>query len=430
MAHVSTDSLLDSYVRSERSSAQLALEEHCNALVAEGRSVFRLGVGQSPFPVPPSIVAALRAHAEDKSYAPARGLYELRRAVAHYAERTVGIDRTLEDVLVGPGVKALAFLLRLAYSGEIVGPTPGWPPHSAHSLLLGRSIIALPTKRKEGWMLTAEGLEAFCARAPNHPRIVTLGYPGNPTGTTYKVEQLKALARVAREHEVILLSDEVYGELHHKGQHVSVARYFPEGTIIATGLSKWCGAEGWRLGAYIFPERLHWLLDAMALLAGEIFTATSTPVQYAAAQAFEGSPELESYLHGVRRILSALGRWCARQLRGAGLHCAQPTGGFYLYPDFGPLRERLAGRGISTAGQLCTAILEATGVALLPGSAFGSEPSELTARLAYVDFEGARALEAVDVIPLEQPLDATFLKRHCRRVHDATLALVAWLAQP
>lgn len=415
-------------VRGMRASATVAINEHSNALIAEGRRVFKLGLGQSPFPVPAPVVAALREHAGEKDYLPVRGLYELRRTVAHYTERRAGIDRTADDVLIGPGSKELMFLLQLVFYGELVIPTPAWVSYAPQAQIIGRQVRLVPAAREDDWMITPDGLEALCTEDPDRPRIVILNYPSNPTGSTFKNDELRALARVAQKHRVLLLSDEIYAELHHKGQHVSIARYYPEGTIISAGLSKWCGAGGWRLGTFVFPESLRWLLESMAAVASETFTSTSAPIQYAAVTAFAGGDEIERYLASSRRVLSSLGRWCARKLRGAGIDCPQPVGGFYLFPDFSALAEPLRARGIETSRQLCARLLDETGVAILPGSDFGRPDRELTARLAYVDFDGTRALEAVAVIPREQPLDETFLKRHAPRVVEAIETICEWSA--
>ncbi|MEC7520835.1 MAG: aminotransferase class I/II-fold pyridoxal phosphate-dependent enzyme [Myxococcota bacterium] len=427
MARRSPNKHINLNVRGMRASATVAINEHSNALLAEGRTVYKLGLGQSPFPVPRSVVDALRDHAPEKDYLPVRGLYDLRRAVAHYTERKAGIDRTAEDVLIGPGSKELMFLLQLVYYGDLLIPTPAWVSYAPQAQIIGRKVELVQTRAEDGWMLTPEALDEACSRDSDRPRVVILNYPSNPTGSTYKVDQLKAIAKVAQKHGVLLLSDEIYGELHHKGQHVSIARYYPEGTIISAGLSKWCGAGGWRLGTFVFPESLRWLLDAMGAVASETYTSTSAPIQYAAVTAFEGGAGIERYLQNSRRILSALGRWCARHLRGAGVECPQPVGGFYLFPDFSAHAEALAARGITDAPTLCARLLDETGVAILPGSQFGRPPEELTARLAYVDFDGDRALEAVAVIPKEQPLDETFLKRHCGKVVAAIQAMARWV---
>jgi len=223
-------------------------------------------------------------------------------------------------------------------------------------------------------------------------------------------EQLKALAEVARQYKIIMLSDEIYGELNFNGTHRSIARHYPEGTIISSGLSKWAGAGGWRLGTFTFPAELKWLLDAMAVVASETFTSTSAPIQYAAVRAFKGGADLERYLFQSRRVLKALSDWIWNRLSEAGVTIARPDGAFYMFPDFEPLRERLVGRGIVNGEQLCARLLQDTGVAILPGNCFGRPDNELTARMAFVDFDGAKVLAAAAQIPADEPLDEEFLQ--------------------
>jgi aspartate aminotransferase len=152
-------------------------------------------------------------------------------------------------------------------------------------------------------------LAELCEEDPGRPRVVIINYPSNSTDATYSIERPRELANVARRYRVVLLSDEIYGELHHKGQHVSIARFFPEGTIVSSGLSKWCVAGGWRLGTFTLPPSLAWLRDAMAAAASETFTSTSAPIQYAAVRAFNGGLEIERYLSRSRKNLGSLGRW-------------------------------------------------------------------------------------------------------------------------
>jgi aspartate aminotransferase len=273
-----------------------------------------------------------------------------------------------------------------------------------------------------------ERLEEICAEDPDRPRIVILNYPNNPTGGTYKLDELKQLAEVARRYRVVLLSDEIYGELHFRGQHVSVARFYPEGTIVSSGLSKWCGAGGWRLGTFLFPRSLHWLLDGMTAVASETFTATSTPVQHAAVRAYYGGLDIERYLWHSRRILRALGRWCHETLAAAGLDVLKPAGAFYLYPDFAPVAEKLRARGLGSPRRICDRLLEDTGVAILPGTDFGGRDDELTARVAFVNFDGAQALAAAEVLPRDEPLGESFLRTNCGNTMTAIERLADWVA--
>lgn len=414
-------------VRGLGQSTTLAINEKSNRLRKEGHTIYKLGLGQSPFPVPDPVVEALRANAFQKDYLEVRGLGELRDAVAAYRRRRHGTDCSGDDVLVGPGSKELMFLLQLVYYGDLVIPTPSWVSYAPQAHIIGRHVRWLDTRAENGWRLMADGLERLCREDDTRPRIVILNYPSNPTGGTYSSIELKAIAAVARRHGVVLLSDEIYGELHHEGEHDSIARFYPEGTIISSGLSKWCGAGGWRLGTFIVPPGLRWLLDAMANVASETFTSTSAPIQYAAVRAFQGGSDIENYLLHSRRILKALGRHIAARLSDAGVSVSPPEGAFYLFPNFGPLAEPLGEKGIGTNEELCERLLQDTGVAILPGTTFGRPADELTARIAYVDFDGARALAASRKRSLDNDLNVRFLETYCKPSIEAVNRIADWV---
>jgi len=413
-------------VRGMSPSATLAINERCAQLHREGREVFRLGLGQSPFPVAEPVVEKLRSNAYQKDYLPVKGLGQLREAVASYHRRQEGIEYSAEDVLIGPGSKELMFLIQLVYYGDLVIPTPSWVSYAPQAAIIGRHIRWVPTQI-DGWRITPDELESLCRSDPTRPRILILNYPNNPSGTTYGQEELEALAEVARRYRVILLSDEIYGEIHFEGKHQSIARYYPEGTIISAGLSKWCGAGGWRLGTFTFPGNLRWLLDAVAAVASETYTSTSAPIQYAAVRAYEGGLEIERYLQYSRRVLGTLACELTTILRKNGVNLPAPEGGFYLFPSFEAFREPLERRGIKDSVTFCESLLEDTGVAILPGSQFGRPPGELTSRLAFVDFDGARALVNAEGTPLDQPLPDDFLEANCSRVLTAVRRVCDWL---
>jgi aspartate aminotransferase len=414
-------------VRGLGKSPTIEISERCAALARAGMQVFRLGLGQSPFPVPPEVVEALRDNATRKEYLPTRGLPALCEAIADYHRRRHGTRCGADDVLIGPGSKELMFLLQIVYYGDLVVPTPAWVSYAPQARIVGRHVRFLHTRADQGWKLRPEQLQRLCDEDPGRPRILVLNYPSNPTGGTYTADELRALAGVAERFGVIVLSDEIYGELHHRGAHVSIERFYADGTIVSSGLSKWCGAGGWRLGSFAFPSKLRWLLDAMEAVASETYTSTCAPVQYAAVHAFQGSLAIERYLWHVRRILAALGHQITERLRASRLHVEAPEGAFYLFADFTPQRDALAARGIGTSLELCERLLGETGVAILPGSAFGREPEELSARLAYVDFDGAQALAAAESLGSDERIDGAFLERYCAHTLEAVDRLCKWL---
>lgn len=416
-------------VRGLQQSATLAVNDRSRDLQSRGRQVYRLGLGQSPFPVPQSVVDALKLHAHEKDYLPARGHPDLRAAVADFHRRKDSVEARADGVLIGPGSKELMFLLQLVYYGELIVPTPCWVSYVPQAAILGRKVKLLPTRFRDKWRVTAAHLNKHLEDENDdmRPRILILNYPGNPEGCSYRADELQAIAEVARRYNIVLLSDEIYGQLHHDGGHISVARYYPEGTIISSGLSKWCGAGGWRLGTFTFPPDLDWLLDSMAAVASETYTSVSAPIQFAAIRAFQGGIQIERYLWQARRILKELGGRCARMLNDGGLRVHDPVGAFYLFLDFSPFREKLAERGITNSAELCERLLADTGVALLPGKDFSRPPEELTARMAYVDFDGAEALAAGERVPLDQQLPPDFTDLWCYNVVEATRLIVSWV---
>ncbi len=414
-------------VRGLSPSSTLAINEKSNQLLKQGRIIYKLGLGQSPFPVPERVVESLKQHAHEKDYLPVKGLPDLREAIAGFIKRTQGINRTADDVIIGPGSKELIFLLQLVYYGDLVIPTPSWVSYSPQARIIGRHVYWVPTTSENNWRLSPEKLDMICRTDPYRPRLVIINYPSNPVGSTYPIERLKLLAKIARKYQVILISDEIYGMIHHNGQHISIARYYPEGTIISTGLSKWCGAGGWRLGTFIFPSNLRWLLDAMAIVASETYTSTSAPIQYAAITAFNGGEDIDEYLYQSQRVLKIIAKTFVKQLHKHHVSVPMPDGAFYFFSDFEFYREKLKSRGIYTSNELCQVLLDDTGVAILPGTDFGRQPEELTARMAYVDFDGKEALEAAGKMDNNKPLDPNFVKTYCPRLVEAFDKLCGWL---
>ncbi len=413
-------------------SPTLRINQRSKELIAAGRHIYKLGLGQSPFPIPDPVVNALRLYATQKEYQHVQGVPELRQAVADFHRKKDGVDILPDNVMIGPGSKELLFLLQLVFNGEVLIPSPSWVSYAPQAKIIGNTIHVIHTPVEEEWRLSAKQLEEYLLKfknngSSNKPYLLILNYPGNPDGVTYDTNAIRELAEVAKKYGIYILSDEIYGQLHHKGNHESIARYYPEGTIISSGLSKWCGAGGWRLGTFSFPSELRWLLEPMVTVASETYTAVSAPIQYAAIQAFSGGAEIENYLSHARRILSALGTTTAGILRSAGIRVSDPTGGFYLFLDFSLLKDRLLKKGITNAQELCDRLLDECGVAILPGPDFNRPEDELSARLSYVDFDGAKALAASYTIPIHEPLPPDFIDHYCRNITEAAIKVAEWL---
>lgn len=403
------------------------MNEMAAAMQAAGHQIHRFGFGQSPFPVPDVVTEALRSNSHQKDYLPIMGLPALRGAVAGQLGRKFGIAATADDVLIGPGSKELMFLLQLALDADLILPAPSWVSYAPQARILGRSVHVLPTLAADHWQLDPQALDDLCRADPGKPRLMILTDPSNPTGTSHSQSRQAEITEVARRHDIICLSDEIYAGLTFKGRHHSMALEYPDGTIVSSGLSKWCGAGGWRLGTFVFPENLRWLLERVAMLASETFTAVSSPIQFAAVRAYEGGDSIDDYVLHTTRILGGIAERVTEKLTESGVSVVQPVGGFYVFPDFTAQAGDLAGRGIRNSQDLCQRLLKDTGVALLPGYHFNMKPESLSARLAFVDFDGHAALQDAFAQPPSAPLDDQFFDRHIEQILTGIDLMLEWL---
>jgi aspartate aminotransferase len=384
---------IHSHLKDLHPSATLAINEQSKKLQAAGRSIFKFGFGQSPFPVPELVQEALKQNSHQKDYLPVQGLPALRDQVAAHTNTLLGTTKYAADnIFIGPGSKELIYLTQLAIDAPLLLPNPSWVSYAPQAVINRKPIHWIGTG-VNSWVLTADQLDNYVTAHKLQRSILILNDPSNPTGQQIAVSELKALAEVCRRHELVVVSDEIYGLLSFDGNYNSIASYYPEGTIISSGLSKWCGAGGWRLGTFVIPSELDALTKTLCTLGSETFSAVSAPIQFAAIAAFTPCRELEDYRKFSIHILKSVANYCYAQLNESGIVLCRAQGGFYLFPSFEPWKVPFQEMGIQHSVDLCQLILENTGVALLPGSAFGRPNQELTTRLSFVDFDGGQALK-------------------------------------
>eukprot|EP00485_Elphidium_margaritaceum_P012791 CAMPEP_0202707604 /NCGR_PEP_ID=MMETSP1385-20130828/19904_1 /ASSEMBLY_ACC=CAM_ASM_000861 /TAXON_ID=933848 /ORGANISM="Elphidium margaritaceum" /LENGTH=463 /DNA_ID=CAMNT_0049366351 /DNA_START=1017 /DNA_END=2408 /DNA_ORIENTATION=+ len=401
-------------------SPSIGVNQLQTELLNKGKKVSKLGFGASPWPVPKCVEDRLRENTDKRWYLPVRGLPELREAVAKVYSKQTGNDYTAEDVSVSPGSKENLFILQLAYNADLVLPAPSWVSYAPQAHVIGRRVKWIETEKENGYKLSAERLEQEVHQYPDRPRILIVNTPNNPTGMVYTNDELKELASVCRQHRILCVSDEIYGPLTFDGvPHVSIAQYYPEGTIILNGISKWCGAGGYRLGFFIFPPNLRWLQQAMDVIASETFSSTSAPIQYAACAAFENyfGDEMQTYLKVSRTVLNGLayqGYNILSQVNGC--HVNRPNGAFYIFPDF----TNVPGlKNICPTGDIFERwLLFHAGVSGLSGYCFGRSLQELSMKFSYVDFDGKSIFADLENLPkdVESPEMEQYLRKHCGNV--------------
>jgi aspartate/methionine/tyrosine aminotransferase len=388
-------------------SPTLGINERVQALRDRGAAVFHLGFGESPFPVHPLIQAALAAHTDKNMYLPTAGLPELRALARTYYAEKFGFDAREFKAIIGPGSKELLYDIQLALDGDLLLPVPSWVSYAPQAGLTADHVIKIPTSLTENYHITAGSLEnaILAARRDSwNPKKLILNYPNNPTGLSLSPSRLAEIAEVCKMYGVMVVSDEIYGLVDHRGDHLSIAGFYPEGSIVTSGLSKHLSLGGYRVGVALIPETLSHVFDAVVRIASETWSTVASPIQYAVVKAFEQDPAIEAYIGACTRIHSLVSGYLRQVLIKMGVDYPPLAGAFYLYPDFEKYREALAARGIRTSEDLTRVLIDDVQVATLPGTAFGADPETLTLRLAACDYNGVEALAYLRAHPESSPI--------------------------
>ncbi len=383
-------------------SATLAADEEFERRRLAGEQVLFLATGEIGLPVLPELREHLVAAAGRNAYGPVAGSAELRLAAAGYWSRR-GLPTDPANVVCGPGTKPLLFALMHAVGGDVVVPVPTWVSYAAQAQLAGLRSIPVRTRPGEGGVpdpteLRRHVLEA--RKAGGNPRSVVVTLPDNPTGTIAKPETVRELAEVARELDLVIISDEIYCDLAY-APAVSPAVYAPERTVVTTGLTKNLAVGGWRLGVARLPTTE--LRTSLIGIASQIWSSTAAPVQAAAAYALAEPPEVIRRVAASRRLHERVVRRVAEVFTAVGAELAPVQATCYLYPDFEPLRGQL---GVAGSDELTKLLSTQYGVALLPGTAFGESENSLRIRVATsrlygeTDAERLAALNAPDALTL------------------------------
>ena len=372
--------------RNTEPSSTLRINEISNKLLDEGKNVYKFGLGQSPFPVPEILIETLKKNAHQKDYLNVSGLLKLREVVAKYHSKKNLYNYSEDNVIIGPGSKELIFQCQMVTEMPLLLPKPSWVSYEPQAKILKKDVNWIDTSKNTNWHLSANALRDYCKNNKYKYQLLILNSPNNPTGTNN--EELEELSIICKENNIIVISDEIYTELDFNGNYHSISHFYPEGTIISSGISKWCGAGGWRLGTLIFPKELKIIHDSVRSLASETFTSVSAPIQYAAVKAY--TEDHSEYLNNSRTILKKVADFVYDQLSEIGIECIRPQGGFYILCDFSKIIKH--NNIINNATTLCEQVLQNTGFAMLPGKNFGIEDEKLITRMAFVDFDGNKAL--------------------------------------
>jgi aspartate/methionine/tyrosine aminotransferase len=343
------------------------------ALEAQGRRVVHLEIGEPDRPTPQHVVRAAEQALEEgrTRYVPSAGILPLRQAVATHLASAGRLTTSPEQVVITPGGKPVMFftLLALCQAGdEVIVPDPGFPMYASIAAATGAVPVALPLRQANGFRLDPDELRSLVTP---RTRVLVLNSPHNPCGSVLTEQDVQEVAQIALEHDLVVLSDEIYSSLGYDGACPSVldVEGMPERTVLLDGWSKTFSMTGWRLGYGVFPAEL---VEPVTRLLVNSVSCVPEFVQAGGIAALEGPWDAVVEMREEYRQRRDL---VVERLNGIdGVSCVTPSGAFYAFPD-------VTGLGL-TSDALADDLLVRAGVACLPGTAFGAH-GEGFLRLSY-----------------------------------------------
>ena len=373
-------------------SVTMQISAKAAAMKRDGVDVVALSAGEPDFDTPQNIKdVGIRAIDEGftKYTTPGSGIIELKEAICRKFERDNGLAYTTDEVIVNNGAKHSLFLAVSALlnpSDEAIIPTPYWVTYSEQPRLVGAAPVIVETSADNGLKLT---VDEFRAAITPRTRMLFLCSPSNPSGAVYSRQELAALAALAVEHGVYILSDEIYEKLVYDGaEHHSIAACSPEAkelSIVVNGVSKAYSMTGWRIGYTGANEEI---IAGMNKVQSQEVSHPSSISQKAAVEALDGP---QDSVEVMRQAFDERRRYMVERLNALeGVECSLPQGAFYAYPDVTAYYGRRAGgRTIENSVLLCEYLLEEAKVACVPGAGFGTHDH---IRLSY-----ATSMELIEV---------------------------------
>ncbi|HEX4595479.1 MAG TPA: pyridoxal phosphate-dependent aminotransferase [Bryobacteraceae bacterium] len=333
------------------------------ALEAQGRDIIHLEIGEPDFPTPSHIVEAAKQALDQgwTHYGPPQGLPELREAIASYVTRTRGVKVGPEHVCVVPGGKPIIFFPMMALlepGDEVIYPNPGFPIYESMINFLGAKPVPIPLVEERGFSFD---LNLMRDRLSPKTKMLIFNSPHNPTGGVIPAADIRAIADMVRDRDLVVMADEIYSRIYFDEAPMSITTLpgMLEKTIILDGFSKTYAMTGWRMGYGVMPA---WLVEPVNKLMVNSNSCTASFTQRAGIAALNGpQDEVVKMVGEFRRRRDA---FCAGLNKLPGVRCAIPGGAFYAYPN-------ITGTGWGSE-QLADALLQKAGVACLSGTAFGA----------------------------------------------------------
>lgn len=407
-----------------KKSPTLLINEKVKTMWQQGEDILHAAFGESRFPVHPDLSKALDNGKSNRSYLSSLGTDRLRSKIADYYTKKLGKEISYDQVIVGVGSKSLLYSIIKAIDGDLLLPKPSWVSYSSIATMCNKDITRFDLDKDNEYKINIDSLNnAYNSekKSGEKPSMLILNSPNNPVGNSFDRSDIELVAKWAQINNITVLSDEIYGLITFKDNiHHTPLSYYPDKTIIFSGLSKHLSLGGWRLGISILPRNSFGkrLISKFESIAGSIWSCVPAPFQIVGETAFSDNKSIENYINVCANIHRIRTLFIYDYFQDLGIDCPKPTGGFYIYASFKKWSDQLSKKGIISCTSLSEYLLDKYKIATLPGSAFGDEPENFCLRISssYLDMETDETAQKILNIYNDGTDEESFINDHHPRL--------------
>lgn len=347
-----------------------------------GLSIYDFGLGENKIPISPLFSDSLKKYTNIKNYTLPSGIPELNNIII---EKNTNINFLPKNILYGNGLKELIFILQMAFDGLIFHITPSWVSYREQIEILGKrsNLIEINTIQSNNYKVIPEELDNILSQYKSYEKLIIWNNPNNPTGVLYTPSETKIIADILYKNNTIAFADEIYSNVCHHNDFMSISYYLPHMTIRGSSVSKDLSCGGHRLGWLVFPKELDYLYNKCQKYSQIVYSCPSTMIQYALADFYQNETTVNNYY----LLNNYVYEWALKEtydiLSRTKLLLSKPGGAWYIFVDFINYRNKL--KHIKNSHELTLLLADKCGIISVAGENFGG--SVWTVRLSLINIE-------------------------------------------
>jgi aspartate aminotransferase len=365
-------------------SQTLNCSEICKNRTLKGLPVYNAGLGANIIKQPEFYISSLQYYSDKREYTSASGIPDLQNIIKDLFSTK---NYSVENVLVGNGLKELIYILQLSFKGKIIHITPSWVSYKEQINILNRKddLIEIETKISDNFKIDIEKLDQILEKNSKYNKLLLLNNPNNPTGLIYSKEQIINISKILKKHNCIVLADEIYFNLTHFNEISSISDYLPDLTIRGSSVSKDLGCGGYRVGWITFPKNLKSLFNICMANSSSIYSCAPVPIQYATSEMLKNKVLFKKHCDLNNKVYKLIVKRTCNILSNSNLIYIYPEAAWYMVLDFSNYKEKLNKLGINDSIELSNYLIKNIGLVSVAGKYFNIDTLSIRISLISIN---------------------------------------------